>query len=174
MLPWVQEFKYGHPCGGPGGGHEGTGGAGGFLLRPCPFPAAANSTSTPRAQNCRMRTRCVPTTRASLTSTALGCCAGDQPGRRPGRIATAGGSAAHPGQRPRPDTLPGADKDPAASWGLSFCRGACRGNRERVGRHVLGPRTRVPASPATTGLLLAMPALASESGAALSALTFSK
>lgn len=28
MLPWVQEFKYGHPCGGPKGGMRGLEGLG--------------------------------------------------------------------------------------------------------------------------------------------------
>lgn len=54
-----------------------------------------------------------------------------------------GGSAAHPGQCPCPDTLPRANKDPEAAWGPSFTdMGACRGKSALcVGMQVMGPWT---------------------------------
>ena len=60
------------PVGGRGGGHSG-------LHEALSLCAAASSISTPRALTCQMWTSCGPTTRGSLTSTALVSSTGDRP-----------------------------------------------------------------------------------------------
>lgn len=68
MLPWVQEFKYGHPGG--VGGRRAEGDVGGFSSRHCPSLNAVSLTCTPSVLTCQTWTSCGPTTRGLLTSTA--------------------------------------------------------------------------------------------------------